>query len=303
MSALAFDPGEKLLAAATADGAAFVWGVEDGREVSRKPEDRFAPITALEFSPDGRALYVGYLMGALEKRPATDLRNVLATQLVHRETVDNLAADASGRLLASSSSDNSVILWDAETLEPFGDLARDDELLIRQLVFDATGGRLAMVMQDGTVRLWDVDVESWHRRARQLANRELSTSERIQYGLEILDSTIVGGSGQYGIETVESSDSSSTNGGKFFEESSPVSTCNVERGIFDLFTRERVCFSRLQSLAFSTLKVMESEVSLTPKSSNAIAFNVCLPAGTFLQLNLNVSVTISDALPISFPSA
>ena len=188
VSVLTFSPSENMLAAATSRGAIYVWSLTDGREITRKTQDILAHITALIFSHDSQSLYVGLLQGRVEKRLISALKDVVALQVVYKQAVNNFAIDRSGQILASSS-DNRVVLSDANSLEPFGDLIRGNELLVRELVFSPEGTQLAIVLQDGAVEFWDVDVESWYRRAVSVANRPFTERETSQYGLQHIDPT------------------------------------------------------------------------------------------------------------------
>ncbi|MGB3717250.1 MAG: hypothetical protein WA996_22740, partial [Candidatus Promineifilaceae bacterium] len=58
-----------------------------------------------------------------------------------------------GRLLASTSNDRTLRLWDADSGENLARLAGHEDLAIRS-AFNPDGSLIASVSWDGTVRIW-----------------------------------------------------------------------------------------------------------------------------------------------------
>ena len=69
----------------------------------------------------------------------------------------------------------SIVLWDIATARRRATLEGPATTLA--MAFTPDGGRLATGHSHGKVVLWDVDVDSWPRRACEIANRNFSREE------------------------------------------------------------------------------------------------------------------------------
>ena len=78
--------------------------------------------------------------------------------IAHRNTVTALAFDPTGRILASGSSDLTVILWDVPSFRPLRVVRLHAGATAHpHLAFSPDGQRLATAGADGSLRLWDVN--------------------------------------------------------------------------------------------------------------------------------------------------
>ncbi len=82
-----------------------------------------------------------------------------------------------GKILASGSYDNSVILWDIATQRQIGPPLKGHTNNIAGLSFSYDGRYLAVGARDNLVILWDIDRESWKRHACMIANRNMTKDE------------------------------------------------------------------------------------------------------------------------------
>ncbi len=68
-----------------------------------------------------------------------------------------LAFSPDGKILASDSSDNSILLWDVDSRQPIAPPLSGHEAAIARMAFSRDGKRLASLGADGIAILWDVD--------------------------------------------------------------------------------------------------------------------------------------------------
>ncbi|UCH24528.1 MAG: hypothetical protein JSV66_11285 [Trueperaceae bacterium] len=71
----------------------------------------------------------------------------------------NPALSSDGRILASGSSDDTVILWDVERRQMIGEPLVGHSDYVYSLTFDPGGKILSSTSDDGTIILWDVDTQ------------------------------------------------------------------------------------------------------------------------------------------------
>jgi WD40 repeat protein len=91
-----------------------------------------------------------------------------------------VAFSPDGRLLASTSFDHTVRLWDVATRRPFQPLQGHTERVVGA-AFSPDGKLLASASWDKTVLLWDLDPQVWIARTCAIVNRNLSADEWKQY--------------------------------------------------------------------------------------------------------------------------
>jgi WD40 repeat protein len=149
---LAGGPGGKLLFLVPSDGAVHVWDTRDGREIGKSMRGP-APLTSLASSPDGTEL-----VAAWEK-----LAQVLHVKdgkfgplfKGHTGRITGVAYSPDGRLVATSSDDRTVRIWDARTAQEVRRYTGHTEA-VNCVVFSSDGRQLVSGSDDKTVRLWDV---------------------------------------------------------------------------------------------------------------------------------------------------
>ncbi|EOD30527.1 hypothetical protein EMIHUDRAFT_78190, partial [Emiliania huxleyi CCMP1516] len=118
--------------------------------------------TALQLSPDGEAVAVGYSDGTVRLWPVAGREPLLEEERValsgHRSAVLCLAFAPDGSQLASGGADTLVVLWDVVAEAGVCKL-RGHRGPVTGVAMIASLGALASVSKDGTLRLWDLHTQ------------------------------------------------------------------------------------------------------------------------------------------------
>ncbi|MDF3015766.1 MAG: NTPase-like protein [Thermomicrobiales bacterium] len=172
---VAFSPDGRVVATAgcgeATDGSCTrgevrLWDTATGQQIGEPLVQDYESVFAVAFSPDGTMLASGGC-GAQHRvnyacpRGAVLLWDLQTRQVVgrlegHEEFVDALAFDPSGRLLASASGDETIILWDVATRQPLGPPLDGHTAGVSAIAFSPDGQILASAGSDNSVVLWDV---------------------------------------------------------------------------------------------------------------------------------------------------
>ncbi|MFL4952865.1 caspase, EACC1-associated type [Streptomyces sp. MMS24-I31] len=156
VSAVAFHPGNHILATGGADNQVILW---DGtrRLGSFRTSAR---VDALAFSPDGRTLAAGIADGSLALWNVTvpSRPNRLSSVNGQNAAVDTVAFSPDGNTLASGSVDDTVVLWDISDRAAPGKLIRltTHRQAVLSAAFSRDGHMLATGDAGGTTILWNV---------------------------------------------------------------------------------------------------------------------------------------------------
>jgi WD40 repeat protein len=108
------------------------------------------------------------------RRPLGELRG-------HSDYVHKVAFSPNGKILASTSDDYTVRLWDVESRQPLGDPLKGHDDSVNGVAFSPDGKTLATGSDDDNIILWDLDPEHWATRLCTIANRNLSMGEWQQF--------------------------------------------------------------------------------------------------------------------------
>ncbi|NEQ21583.1 MAG: hypothetical protein F6K28_20675, partial [Microcoleus sp. SIO2G3] len=115
----------------------------------------FDRIVSVAFSPDGKLLATGDVVGQVRLWQVVDGQQVLTFQ-GHTNWVSSIAFSPDGQLLAvSGSSESTVKLWEVNTGQCVRILPGHTDW-VSSVVFSQDGQRLASSGDDSTVRLWEV---------------------------------------------------------------------------------------------------------------------------------------------------
>ena len=97
--------------------------------------------------------------------------------IAHEHWIRDIAFSPDGQILASASSDNTIILWDVSRRRPLGEPFEGHTDWVNALTFSADGNFFASGGGDGLVVLWTVGLDLWRDKACVIANRNFTTDE------------------------------------------------------------------------------------------------------------------------------
>jgi WD40 repeat protein len=192
VSSVAFSATGKILAAGHRGNVASVvqWDVVTRKRLAVDPlPAKGSDLKSLALSPNGKALAAGYDHGRGLLLWDVTRRNRLGEDLFvgySNSGVDSVNFSRDGNTLAVGFADSAVRLWNVVTHQFLvDDLSRSILHIVdsvRELSVSPDGKRLAAVYgsEQGVV-LWDLDLNSWQRKAAQIANRNLTRDEWRQY--------------------------------------------------------------------------------------------------------------------------
>jgi WD40 repeat protein len=178
---LAFSPDSLRFASGGSDGTLALWDVNTRRLVKPAVKAHREAVQALAFSPNGDLLASAGVGTAdfddnVRLWDATTLRELLPSLGGHEGPVRALAFSRDGQMLAAADLDR-IVLWQLDGRQRIGRPLTGHEGPIEALVFSPDGQWLASGGHDDRVLLWDLRLDSWRRRACQIANRYLDEAE------------------------------------------------------------------------------------------------------------------------------
>ncbi|WP_327351536.1 TIR domain-containing protein [Streptomyces sp. NBC_01304] len=152
--AISFSPDSTVLATDSGETRPRVklWDVRTRRQIGKSMPGHTGDIFALDFSPDGKTLISSGEDSLRMWNPATQRQ--IGTP-IHAEGW-NLEFSPDSRTFATSTADNTVVLWDTATRHRIGETRPSHTAQISDIAFSPDGTVFATASRDNTVRLWSV---------------------------------------------------------------------------------------------------------------------------------------------------
>jgi WD40 repeat protein len=206
---VAFSPDRKTIAAGYGGrrgvGGVVLWDVATRKRLSDDPLPvKEGLVRSVAFSPDGKTIAAGYDVGgvvvvgvggvvlwdvATRKRLSDDplpVKEGFVRSVAFSPDRKTIAAGY-GVVVVGVGGGGGVVLWDVATRERLSDDPLPvKEGLVRSVAFSPDGKTIAARYGGGGgtgVVLCDIELESWQRRAGQIANRNFTRDEWRQYHL------------------------------------------------------------------------------------------------------------------------
>ena len=143
----------QMIASASADGTARIWGI-DGNSLAEIAVDD-TQVLSVAFSPDGNRLAMGLENSQIQIWQWGEQQSLLTTLTGHTGPVTSLAFSPEGQKLASASEDKTVRLWQ-QNGTPIKTLTQHIAA-VRAVEFSPDGKLLASAADDRTIQLYSPD--------------------------------------------------------------------------------------------------------------------------------------------------
>ncbi len=155
---VAFSPNGEWLASGCEDGLVRLWSVKDGTKV-KQFSGHTGMVKSVAFSPDGTVLASAGSLCGQRKDTTARLWDIQTgkelNRLEHAKSVECVTFSPNGFILASSSVDNSVCFWDADSGLRINRIEKHTKS-VSSVAFSPDGHMLATGSWDNTIGLYQV---------------------------------------------------------------------------------------------------------------------------------------------------
>ena len=179
MTAVAYSPGGKTVAAGYSGGAIRLWDIASHRLISTASWGGAA--LALAFTGGGKTLEVAD-PSAIGVWDLTNDATIAAQPLSGVAGGDSAAFSPDGTTLATGGDDGSVRLWDVATQQEIGTPMTAGPGPVYALAFSPDGATLVTADASGSARLWDVAFPAGLLAAAcAIADQSLTRQQQVDY--------------------------------------------------------------------------------------------------------------------------
>ncbi|MBC7878530.1 MAG: PD40 domain-containing protein [Anaerolineales bacterium] len=182
---VAFSSDGTMVATSGDDDTARIWEPLTGKDLMIFKHDD--GVTGVDFSPDGKYLVTGSYDGSVQLWDVAN-GNQVRLFMGHRGWVFNVVFSPDGKHILSSGADATARLWDVQTgKEVRRFLGHTNE--VRNGSFSLDGKYILTASNDGSARLWLTDYRNTIDAVCALLTRDLTSDERLQFGITDQGST------------------------------------------------------------------------------------------------------------------
>lgn len=155
-ASVALSADGKMLALGYWDHTIRLWDMASGKSIRRVMgyKDQVFPAYQLAFSPDGKVLGATGSFHAVAFFDVATGKQLNQDAPAHDSNIRAVALSTDGKLLATASHDQRVVLWDSASGEALHEL-NGHESWVYTVAFAPSGRTVASGATDGTVRVWD----------------------------------------------------------------------------------------------------------------------------------------------------
>lgn len=140
------------------NGRVMLWDVASPEQIDSQSNGSVLGFGAFAIRPDARAVALGELGGPIKLWYVDDKNQykLAVTFKGPQSSIDSLAFDQNGELLASGGSDHTVVIWHLETGEQVDSPLSGRGNEIQSVAFSPDGKQVASASTDKVVSFWDV---------------------------------------------------------------------------------------------------------------------------------------------------
>jgi len=181
-----YSPDGKYLLTAHTDGVARLWDAATGKLV-REYDPHQESLVSAKFSTDGKMILTagdGGKARLWDVKTGQQIRQLVG----HTDIISHMAFSPNGLYAATASFDGTVRLWEVSSGK---ELRRytGHQAGVENVAFSPDGMFLVSVSDDGTARFWDIDYHTTVQYLCSRLQRDLTTQERQEFGINNTSST------------------------------------------------------------------------------------------------------------------
>jgi WD40 repeat protein/transcriptional regulator with XRE-family HTH domain len=180
MNRVAFSPDGNTVVTSGDDGTAHLWDVLNGQTLMAF-KGHTDIVSGIAFSPDGKYVVTSSFDGSVRLWKVATGKEVRRFT-GHQDGAYGAAFSPDGEYVLTSGADGTARLWDVQSGDEIRRFTGHTDR-VRDVAFSPDGRYILTASNDGTARLWPTDLHETIRAVCALLTRDLTSEERIQFGI------------------------------------------------------------------------------------------------------------------------